>query len=203
VKHWEITTNPEPEIYVPHLQGSPTSSMFLVMRTASPPTSVIGAMKSEVWAVDKDQPIGSIRAMGQILSDSIARERLFMLVLGIFSTVAFVLAAVGVYGVINYLVTQRTHEIGVRLALGAQRRDVLRLIIRQGMAPALIGVSLGIAGSFALTRVLSQLLYGVSPTDPETFTAISLLISGVALLASYIPARRASKIDPIVALRNQ
>jgi len=203
VKHWEITTNPEPEIYVPHLQGPPTSSMFLVMRTASPPTSVIGAMKSEVWAADKDQPIGSIRAMEQILSDSIARERLFMLVLGIFSTVAFVLAAIGVYGVINYLVTQRTHEIGVRLALGAQRRDVLKLIIRQGMAPALIGVSLGIAGSFALTRVLSQLLYGVSATDPETFTGISLLIIGVALLASYIPARRASKIDPIVALRNQ
>ena len=139
--------------------------------------------------------------MDDVFSASVAKTRLVMLLFGIFSIFALLLASIGIYGVIAYSVAQRTHEIGIRLALGAQTRDVLRMIITQGMILALIGAGLGLAGAFAATRVMRRLLYGVSPTDPLIFVGVSLLLTVVALLACYMPARRATKVDPMIALR--
>ena len=139
--------------------------------------------------------------MDDVFSASVAKTRLVMLLFGVFSMFALLLASIGIYGVIAYSVAQRTHEIGIRLALGAQTRDVLRMIITQGMILALIGAGLGLAGAFAATRVMRRLLYGVSPTDPLIFVGVSLLLTVVALLACYIPARRATKVDPMIALR--
>jgi putative ABC transport system permease protein len=139
--------------------------------------------------------------MQRIVSDSLGTRRVTMLLLGLFAGLAMALAAVGIYGVISYSVQQRTHEIGVRMALGAKRQDVMRLVVGKGFALALVGVGAGLAGALALTRFLSALLFGVHPTDPVIFLGVSLILVGVALLASYIPARRAAKVDPIVALR--
>jgi putative ABC transport system permease protein len=142
-----------------------------------------------------------VRLLDEIVADNTAPRRLAALMLGLFAVVAFILAAVGIYGVMSYSVTQRTHEIGIRMALGAQRRDVVRLVVGQGLALAVIGVAVGLAAAFALTRFTSTLLFRVNATDPVTFGAISLLLSLVAVLASYLPARRATHVDPLVALR--
>jgi putative ABC transport system permease protein len=158
-------------------------------------------VRKTVWEVDKDQPVSNIRTMEDILSKSIARQRFTMLLLGIFAGVALLLAAVGIYGVMSYSLAQRTHEIGIRMALGAQSRDVLKLAVGQGLKLVLIGVAIGLVAALGLTRVLKSLLFGVSATDPTTIFALSMLLVGVALLASYIPARRATKVDPLVALR--
>jgi len=175
--------------------------MTLVVRAASDPLGIVGAVRSEIWAIDKDQSVYDIKTMDQLLSEMMSQRRFSMLLLGIFAAVALILAAVGIYGVMSYSVTQRTHEIGVRIALGAQSGDVLKLVVMQGMALALIGVTIGLAASLALTRVMTGLLYGVSATDPVTFALISFLLCGVALIASVIPARRAMRVDPIIALR--
>ena len=151
--------------------------------------------------MDKDQPVSYIKTMDQQLDELVAQRRLNMLLLAIFAAVALMLAAVGIYGVISYSVSQRTHEIGIRLALGAQRRDILRLVVGQGLGLTLLGVGLGLAAALALTRFLTTLLFGVSPTDPVAFGVIALLLTGVALLACYAPARRATQVDPMVALR--
>ncbi len=197
VRHFGLDDRARFDVYV----NSTESEMYLVVRTASDPLSLAPAVRREVQAVDKDVPVSNVTTMDQILSNSLSSRRFSMLLLGIFAGLALILAAVGIYGVISYSVTQRTHEIGIRMALGAERSDVLRLVVRQGMVLTLAGVGAGVAGSLALTRFLSSLLYEVRPTDPATFVSISLLLTGVALLATYIPARRATKVDPMVALR--
>jgi putative ABC transport system permease protein len=151
--------------------------------------------------VNKDQPVADIDTMDHIVSEAIARQRFSMLLLGIFAALALVLAAVGIYGVMSYSVAQRTHEIGIRMALGARRTDVLQMTVKQGLRLVSVGMLLGLVAAFLLTRVLASLLFGISATDPVTFVGISLVLLTVAIFASYVPALRATKIDPIVALR--
>jgi putative ABC transport system permease protein len=171
------------------------------VRTKGDPEALTAAVRGALLSIDKDQPAYDIKTMDDVFSASVAKTRLVVLLFGVFSMFALLLASIGIYGVIAYSVAQRTHEIGIRLALGAQTREVLRMIIRQGMILALIGAGLGLAGAFAATRVMRGLLYGVSPTDPLIFIGVSLLLTVVALLACYIPARRATKVDPMIALR--
>ncbi|HYE64226.1 MAG TPA: ABC transporter permease [Pyrinomonadaceae bacterium] len=200
IKHTELTARPRMEMYLPYLQY-PFPSMNVVVRTAHDPASLMMAVRKEVWAVDPDQPVANVETMTQLISNSVARARFNTILLGIFASVALILAAIGLYGVISYSVTQRTHEIGIRLALGAQHGDVLRMIVGQGMILVLVGVLIGLAAAFAVTRLMSSLLYGVTATDPLTFAGVSLVLAGVAFLASLIPARRATKVDPMAALR--
>jgi putative ABC transport system permease protein len=160
-------------------------------------------MRNEIAAIDKDLPLSDIKTLEQVASTAVARARFTMLLLSIFAGVALLLAAVGIYGVISYSVTQRTHEIGIRVALGAQRHDVIGLVARQGMTLALVGMGGGLIAAFFLTRVMSSLLFGVSATDPITFAGIATLLTGVALGACFVPARRAMKMDPMAALRHE
>ncbi|HYP29038.1 MAG TPA: ABC transporter permease [Blastocatellia bacterium] len=200
VRQFELDAAPRPQMYVPFPQTGVFAPQDLVLRTSGDPLSMVSAVRSEVWAIDKDQPISTVRTMEDIMAASVAKQRFNMLLLGIFAVVALVLAAVGIYGVMSYLVTQRTREIGLRMALGAQRSDVLKLVVGQGFKLVAIGVALGLFASFALTRYMSSLLFGVSTTDPVTFVVISVTLIAIALLASYIPARRATQIDPMRAL---
>lgn len=191
-----------PEFYLSYLQD-PVDWPYrtLTVRTAGDPLKLVNLVKQAVWSVNRDQPVSNIRTMEQVLAESVAQPRIFTLLLGVFAALALALASVGIYGVVSYSVSQRTHEVGVRLALGAEQFDVLRLVIGQGMLLTGIGLGIGLAGAMALTRFLSSFLYGVRPTDPITFAAVALVLAVVALLAAYIPARRAMKVDPMVALR--
>jgi putative ABC transport system permease protein len=191
---------PVAEMYTPFAQ-QPDSSMAFMIRTTSKPEGIIAAVRQTVQSLDKYQPVYGIRTLESVMSEAVAKPRFRTFLLGVFAVVALILAMVGIYGVMSYSVTQRTHEIGIRVALGAQGSDVLKLVIGYGMALAFVGVGIGLVASFALTRVMSQFLFGINPTDPLTFTVIVLLLSGVALLACFLPARRAMKIDPIIALR--
>ncbi|HEV2915216.1 MAG TPA: ABC transporter permease [Pyrinomonadaceae bacterium] len=205
VRHYGLDEEAKPELYVSYLQpllpNFNVSSLFLAVRTGAEPAGLTAAVRKEVAALDKDQPIADIKTMEARLSDSVAPRRFNMLLLGIFAALALALSIVGIYGVMSYAVTQRTHEIGVRMALGAQTRDVLRLVVGQGMILALAGVALGLVGAFALTRVMTSLLFGVSPSDPTTFALVAIVLAAVALVACLIPARRATRIDPMEALR--
>jgi ABC-type antimicrobial peptide transport system permease subunit len=183
------------------LAQSPARSMEVALRTTGDPLALSNAAREAVWSLDRDLPIPRIQTMEQNLSTRVAQRRLNMLLLGLFASLALVLAAVGIYGVVSYAVTQRTNEIGIRVALGAQASDVLRLVIGGGMKLALAGVVIGLVMTFVLTRLMASLLFGVSATDPVTFAAIAALLFGVALVACLIPARRATKVDPMVALR--
>jgi putative ABC transport system permease protein len=175
--------------------------MTLAVRTSVEPMSLAAAIRQEVSALDRNVPITDVRTMEQILTRVTAQPRFNTLLLGIFAAVALALAGVGIYGVLSYSVTQRTREIGIRIALGARRGDVVRLVVGHGMLLTLLGVAIGLAASFALTRLMEGLLYGVSATDPWTFALVASLLTGVAFVACYIPARRAARVDPMVALR--
>jgi putative ABC transport system permease protein len=200
VKHFGLEAQAKPEIYVPYF-SDPWPFMTIVVRSSSDLASLSAAIRDQMWSVDKNIPIPEIRGMNQLLSTSVARPRFNMLLLGIFAAIALVLSAVGVYGVMSYSVVQRTHEIGIRMALGAAKADVLKLVVGQGMRLSIIGIGLGAVAALALTRVLTTMLFGVEPTDPATFVLISVLLTIVTLAACIVPARRATKVDPIVALR--
>jgi len=190
----------ESEIYVPYLQAVGDYSQ-LAVRTTGDPTSLTGAIRREVAAIDPEQPLYDVTTLERTLSNSVAPRRFNMLLLGIFAAIALTLATVGIYGVMAFSVTQRTHEIGIRMALGAERRDVLRLVVLQGLRLTLTSVIFGLAGAWLLTRFLTGFLYGVRPTDPVTFVLVSLVLIAASTLASYVPARRATKVDPMAALR--
>jgi putative ABC transport system permease protein len=209
VKHYgldgEVPVDPQ---YYLALQQIPNeilpaigSRLSMSVRTSGDPASLINSIRQQVLATDQNQPVYNARTMEQVIAESIASRRFSMLLLTIFAAVALLLASVGIYGVMSYSVTQRTHEIGIRMALGASRRDVLKMVVGQGMVLALIGVGCGLVASFLLTRVMSSLLFNVSATDPMTFVCISLLLGLVAFLACYLPARRATRVDPMTALR--
>ncbi|MGH9882760.1 MAG: FtsX-like permease family protein, partial [Pyrinomonadaceae bacterium] len=186
--------------YFPFAQV-PLGGMTVIIKGSSDPNQLVAAVRQQVKAVDPDQPIYNIRSMHDIRAESIAPERLNLTLLSIFAGIALVLALVGIYGVMSYSVTQRTHEIGIRMAIGAQPGDIFRMILGQGMTLALIGVGLGLVGAFVLTRLMTTMLFGVEPTDPATFALIAALLTTVALLACYLPGRRATKVNPVVSLR--
>jgi putative ABC transport system permease protein len=201
IKAFGLAQDAVPTMYIPNAQSQPAESMVLVLRTAGDPVGFAPAMRQAVWSLDPNLPVYAVATMEQIVGDSVAPERTWLLLLAIFAAVALLLASAGIYGVLSYTVSQRTQELGIRIAMGAKRKDVLTLVVRQGMTLALIGVALGIAGAFALSRVLSRLLYDVSTTDPATLAAVIALIVAVALAACYFPARRAASVDPMEALR--
>jgi predicted permease len=211
VKHDGLDAPVTPELYMPYAQtpfsqmpaGLRFPAMSLVARNGSDHDSLAAATRAEIKALDKDQPITNIRTLDQLLANSISQHRFYLLLLAFFAAIALALAAIGLYGVVSYTVKQRTQEIGVRMAFGAQAGDVLRLIIKFGMKLTLIGALIGLAGALALTRLMKTLLFDVSATDPLTFASITALLALVALLACFVPARRATKVDPLVALRNE
>jgi putative ABC transport system permease protein len=188
------------QVYVPNTQFT-DSFVILAVRTSHDPASLAAAVRSEITALDPQVPVSEVATMDEVVSASVANQRFGALLFMLFGAIALVLTAVGIYGVISYGVAQRTHEIGIRLALGAGRREVLRMIVGEAMRPALLGAALGLVAAFGLTRLLTRLLYNVRPTDPPVFVAVLFLLIGVALLASYIPARRATRVEPMVALR--
>jgi predicted permease len=199
-----LSRSPLPLVYAPFAQASEgTTNMFLTVRTDSDPLAVVGAIREQIRQVDRDQPVASIQTMEARVSASVSQPRVQMNVLGAFAALAILLAAVGIYGVMSYSVTQRTREIGIRMALGAGRRDVLGLVLGQGFAMVTLGLVAGLAGALLLTRVLRTLLFSVSTTDPAVFIAIVALLSTTACIAAYVPARRATRVDPLVALRNE
>ena len=193
-------TAPREEMYFPAPQR-PGLNMSLLVRTRTEPTSLAASIQKEILNIDKDQAVTEVATLEQVLGESIEQPRLTMFLLGIFALVALTLAAIGIYGVMTYVVAQRTREIGIRMALGAQTLDVLKLVVTNGMTLAVLGVVIGLAGAMALTRLMASLLFEVTATDATTFAIVSIGLLGVALLACYIPARRATKVDPLVALR--
>jgi putative ABC transport system permease protein len=201
VRHVGLETAPRPEVYLP-FGNAHWPSVFMVVRSkTADPLTLTSAAQSAVWSMNKDIPVANIRTMEDVIASSVLRRKFAMLLLSIFASLAMLLAAIGLYGVMSYTVSQRTHEIGIRMALGAEKEDVLRLIAGQGMGLVATGVLLGIVASIALTRLMSGLLFAVSARDPLVFGIFVVLLGTVALIANYVPARRATKVDPMVALR--
>jgi putative ABC transport system permease protein len=195
-----LDQDPSPGVFLPTLQN-PTSPVNLVLRTSGDPQQLANAVQAAVHSIDRDIPIADVKTMDQYVSASISAPRFNTMLLGGFAALALVLAAIGIFGVISYSVVQRTQEIGVRRALGADTASVLRLVLSEGMGLAGIGIAVGLAGAFAITRLLSSLLFGVTPTDAGTFTGVAMILCAVAFFASYVPARRATRVDPMIALR--
>ena len=200
IRGTRLATPAAPEYYVPEATVAFTD-LTLVIRTKGDPASLTPALREVVKEMDKDQPLYDVRTMDALVARSVARQRFSMTLIGVFAVLAMLLAAVGIFSVMSFLVSQRAHEIGIRMALGAQRRDILSMVVRQGVTLTLVGVCVGLAGAFALTRLMSGLLYEVSATDPVVYGGITALLAAVALLACYVPARRATKVDPLIALR--
>lgn len=200
VRHLGLDIEPRPEIYY-HTNTQPPFGPVVVVRTTSDPSRLISIARAKVRELDRDAPVSHVNTMEQLVAQSVAQRRFGMFLLGAFAILALLLAAIGIYGVVSYSVTQRTQEIGVRMALGANNTDVLKMILRSGMSLALIGVAIGLAGAFGLTRLMSRLLFAVTPTDAMTFVLVSTGLIAVAFLACYLPARRAMKVDPLEALR--
>jgi putative ABC transport system permease protein len=190
------------QLYFPYRQN-PQGFLSVVLRTNVPPETLIPAARQAVQSVDKDQPLSQVRTMEELLAQSVGQRRLSMLLIGVFAGVALLLASIGIYGVMSYSVAQRAHELGIRMALGAARANVLRLVMRQGMTLVIIGLALGIGGALAVTRFLESQLFGVAATDPATFTIVALILASVALVATLVPAMRATRVDPLVALRQE
>jgi putative ABC transport system permease protein len=209
VKHHGLTAGVKAEMYFLHSQHAYANPfglwrpMMLAVRTTVDPLSLSLSVKDAVRALDKELPVARLQSLDQIVSTSVAQTRFAMLLMTIFSLVALALAAAGVYGVVSYSVVQRTREIGIRMVLGAEPRQVLRLVVSQGMSSVLFGVAIGLLGAFALTRLIQTLLFGVSATDPLTFASVAVLLAVVALVACYLPARRAIRVEATVALRQQ
>jgi predicted permease len=211
VKHWGLDYDDKAkirdQIYFPVLQvpdkflSEGVAGLTLVLRTGPEPLSMVSAVRAQVAGPTQDQPIYGVRTMDQIISGSLAERRFTMLLLIVFAATALLLAALGIYGVMSYTVTRRTHELGIRTTLGASRGEIVGLVLRQGMKLAAVGMAAGLVAALALTRLMAGLLYGVRPADPATLGAVTLLLGGIAFLACYIPARRATAVDPVVALR--
>jgi len=202
VKQYTLDSDSRIALYLPHTQY-PTRAMNVVLRSGADPATLASAVKQQIHELDNDLPLYNVRTMNQRLDESLARRRFSMLLLGLFACVALALATIGTYGVMAYLVNQGTREIGIRIALGATQRTIVRLIVWKGLALALCGIAFGLAGAFVLARLMRSLLFGVSPSDPLTFVLFSLILTLITLLASYIPAHRAARIDPIVSLRDE
>jgi putative ABC transport system permease protein len=200
VKYGGLSEASGDEFYVP-LAQAPLSWMTVVMRTSGSPSAMASSLRNVVWSLDKDLPISDLKTLEQRLGESIAQPRFRTTLLSIFAGFALLLASIGIYGVISYWVAQRYHDFGIRMALGAKTRDVLKLAMWQASKLLAVGAAIGLTGALTLTRLMSRLLFGVQPTDPSTFLVVFGLLLGVALLASYIPARRATRVDPLVALR--
>jgi putative ABC transport system permease protein len=200
VKEWAFGNRKFGQIYLSHIQN-PSRVMRLAIHTSSDPKAIVPAVRQQLLAVDKDQPVTEIKTMEQFLAESVSTRHLNMVVLSFFAAFALILSTIGVYGVISYSVAERTHDIGIRMALGARPADVLRLVVGEGLRLALVGVGIGLVAFFFLARWLEAELFGVKATDPLTLLSVVLLLTGVALLACYVPARRATKVDPIAALR--
>jgi putative ABC transport system permease protein len=200
IKETALAQEPNPAVYWPHPR-EPYPFMNFVIRAAIDPTTLAAAAAREIHALDPDQPVSDIRTLDQVVAKSIARPRFNALLLAIFAGIALLLASVGIYGVMNYSATQRTQEIGIRMALGAKPCDILRLVVGHGMKLTFAGIALGVIASLALTRIMSNLLFGITATDLPTFLGVSAVLTFVAFLANYIPARRATRVNPVVALR--
>jgi putative ABC transport system permease protein len=203
VRQNDLIAPPKMQMYFTYRQLKDIAANALVVRTTIEPMSLAGSVRNAIWSVDKDQTVADIDTMDHIVAAAVARQRFSMVLLGVFAALALLLASVGIYGVMSYSVAQRTREIGIRMALGARRADVLQLTVRQGLKLVGAGMILGLGAAFLLTRVMATLLYGISATDPMTFIGISVVLLAVAILASYVPALRATKVDPITALRAQ
>jgi putative ABC transport system permease protein len=200
IRETALERDPNPAIYWP-LARETYPFMTLVVRSAMDPMQLATTLQKEIRAIDPDQPVADIRTLDAVVAKSIERPRFDTLLLGVFAAVALVLASVGLYGVMNYSATQRTHEIGIRMALGATKADILRLVVGNGMLLTFLGIAIGVVAASGLTRVMQSFLFGISSTDLITFIAVSGLLGAVALVATYVPARRATRVNPTVALR--
>jgi putative ABC transport system permease protein len=201
VRHVGLDTAPHPEIYQMLGQAQWPSMFFAIRSATSDPTTLTSAAQQVVWSINKDVPLAYIRTMQEVIANSVQRRRFSMLLLTIFAATAMLLAAIGLYGVMSYSVAQRTKEIGVRMALGANRPEVLALVVKRGMVLVGIGIAAGIVLALALSRLIAGLLFGITATDPLTIIGVAVLLGAVAFVANYLPARRAASVDPMVALR--